>query len=324
MEAELSREATAPCALRTDDARPPDRRARAGSPRSRRRPAGSRRRHPRPRRPLPAPAGRRRPDRGRKRAARHELRVRDERRAPACGAAGAAGVPRAREDARPLRPRRARAQQVDSRRVAGGLPARHAVRAVRLAWPSRHPDRRGLRKPMFAVLWVATFACVLGARAFMRWLGTAHRSDRALPRARAQPRRRARIEAKLSMLGRHGGAEIVAREDLEDEHGNVLVSGQLGDLVGRTGAERLILVPTRHGVRRRARPDPRGQVAGREDHALAALLGGARVLGRDRRAARHLAARDAPARTVAVVAGAQARLRHLTLVVAGAGWWSRR
>ena len=35
----------------------------------------------------------------------------------------------------------------------------------------------------------------------------------------------------------------MAREDLEDEHGHVRVSGRLDELVGRTGAERLILVP---------------------------------------------------------------------------------
>ena len=97
-------------------------------------------------------------------------------------------------------------------------------------------------KPQFVVLGLTTFVGVLLARAFMRWLGT-----RTAPTERClllgPGYAAARIEAKLE-LGRHGGAEIVARRDLEDEHGNVLVSGRLGELVGRTGAERLILVPT--------------------------------------------------------------------------------
>jgi exopolysaccharide biosynthesis polyprenyl glycosylphosphotransferase len=96
-------------------------------------------------------------------------------------------------------------------------------------------------KPMFAVLWIAMFASVLMARGFARWV--AQRTavpERCL--VLGPPEAARRIDAKLSMHGPRG-AEIVAREDLEDEHGHVHVSGRLADLVDRTGAERLILVP---------------------------------------------------------------------------------
>jgi exopolysaccharide biosynthesis polyprenyl glycosylphosphotransferase len=96
-------------------------------------------------------------------------------------------------------------------------------------------------KPMFAILWIAMFASVLTARGVARWV--AERTavpERCLVLGPAEAARR--IDAKLSLRG-PSGAEIVAREDLEDEHGHVHVSGRLADLVDRTGAERLILVP---------------------------------------------------------------------------------
>jgi exopolysaccharide biosynthesis polyprenyl glycosylphosphotransferase len=96
-------------------------------------------------------------------------------------------------------------------------------------------------KPLFALLWVAMFASVLTARGFARWV--AQRTavpERCL--VLGPPEAARRIDAKLSMRG-PSGAQIVSREDLEDEHGHVHVSGRLADLVDRTGAERLILVP---------------------------------------------------------------------------------
>ena len=99
-----------------------------------------------------------------------------------------------------------------------------------------------LGKPQFVVLGLTTFVGVLGGRAFMRWLGTrTAATERCLLLGPSYAA--ARIEAKLE-LGRHSGAEIVPRRDLEDDHGHVVVSGRLGELVARTGAERLILVPT--------------------------------------------------------------------------------
>src|SRR5829696_1603144 len=99
-----------------------------------------------------------------------------------------------------------------------------------------------LSKTQFAVMWATTVVGVLGARALVRVLG----AETAPPErclVLGPDYAAARIDSKLE-LGHHSGASIVAREDLEDEHGHVLVSGKLAELVSRTGAERLILVPT--------------------------------------------------------------------------------
>ena len=164
-------------------------------------------------------------------------------------------------------------------------------------------------KPQFAVLWVG------------------HRSSACSPTAASPARSRTRTAPaeRCLVLGpprRHGGstpscrctvpsgAEIVARRGPRGRStAHVHVSGRLADLVDRTGAERLILVP------RATESDAvldlirEAKVAGREDHSVAAILRGPRLLGRHRRPARHLAARHAPTWPYAFIPGAQAVVR---------------
>ena len=247
---------------------------------------------------LPAAAGHRRRARGRHRAdRRHELRRR-RRPARAGSRAGAAGVRHPGQAARPLRAGRARDQQVDPRRGAGGLPARHAVRAAGLAGRGV-PDQRVVRQ-----------AAVRGARfdhlrrrarrARLHALARhPHRSHGALPPARARLRGRShRGQARARPPRRGGDRGAPGPRGRARQRARVRAARRARGPHRRRAADP---GTHRHRVRRRARPHPRGKVAEREDHPLAALHRGARLLGRDRRAARHLAARNAAAQDVAVL-----------------------
>jgi exopolysaccharide biosynthesis polyprenyl glycosylphosphotransferase len=97
-------------------------------------------------------------------------------------------------------------------------------------------------KFQFVLLWAVTFLGVLSARSVARAV-----AERTAPPERClllgPPAAATLVTAKLAHRG-SVGARVVARTDLEDAHGNVLVAGGLAKLVRETGAHRVILVPT--------------------------------------------------------------------------------
>jgi len=97
-------------------------------------------------------------------------------------------------------------------------------------------------KAQFVAVFAIAFVGTLAFRALARTI-----AERTAPLERClvlgPAEAAARIDDKLELRA-HSGAAIVAREDLEDRDGHVVVSGRLNELVQRTRAERIILVPT--------------------------------------------------------------------------------
>ena len=102
--------------------------------------------------------------------------------------------------------------------------------------------RGALGKIEFALLWAVTFGGLVAGRTLARAL--AQRTTAPERCLLLGPEDAGEIlRAKLDMLG-ETGAELVAREDLEDDLGQVLVCGRLGELVHKHQAERIIVIPT--------------------------------------------------------------------------------
>jgi exopolysaccharide biosynthesis polyprenyl glycosylphosphotransferase len=96
-------------------------------------------------------------------------------------------------------------------------------------------------KTEFVTLWVATFVGVLVCRAGARGLaGRLSAPERCL--MLGPPEARDLVEAKLA-LRRGTGARLVARADLEDDRGPIIVPGDLERLMERYKSHRVILAP---------------------------------------------------------------------------------
>ena len=99
-----------------------------------------------------------------------------------------------------------------------------------------------LGKAQFVALWGATFAFTLAGRATARWLAERHSApERCL--VLGPPEVHELVRSKLGLRA-SSGVELVARRDLEDEQGHMLVSGELRSLVRAHAVHRLILAPT--------------------------------------------------------------------------------
>src|SRR4051794_18839794 len=100
-----------------------------------------------------------------------------------------------------------------------------------------------LSKTQFLVLWATTFACCLAGRAVARGI-----ANRTVPPERClflgPPQGLELIRSKLALRGGQRGVDLVARQDLEDEEGRVLVSGRLASVVDEHNAHRVLLAPT--------------------------------------------------------------------------------
>jgi exopolysaccharide biosynthesis polyprenyl glycosylphosphotransferase len=100
-----------------------------------------------------------------------------------------------------------------------------------------------LSKTQFLLLWSSTFGLCLAGRAVARWIANhTALAERCL--FLGPPEALELIQAKLALRGGQRGVDIVSRQDLEDEHGRVLVSGRLAAVVDEHDAHRLVLAPT--------------------------------------------------------------------------------
>jgi len=99
----------------------------------------------------------------------------------------------------------------------------------------------GVGKPEFVALWAVTFAGALAGRATARGV-----ADRVAPSERClllgSPQAFRLMKGKLALRG-GGGAQLVARRELEDPHGNAIAAGAIEELVRVNDVHRVILVP---------------------------------------------------------------------------------
>ena len=152
-----------------------------------------------------------------------------------------------------------------------------------------------------------------------------HRAAGAVPGHRRARRRSNRIREKLASS--QARAAVVASLPLagEDVEGGdrAAIPWVIRSIVGELGVHRIIIAPDDDRQQRRRRPDPHRQGERRPGQRAAADVRGGGLRGRVRRRRRDDDAGRAPLRPVALLAAAQAQLRHRRHVdraaVAGSG-----